>query len=160
MQRLPFMLCVVIFIAITATADDQASPSPEDTFRRFMSGMVKNDAEAVKATTLPTDDVDVLWQGKPPPQEAIPQIEKSLASLKLIRIQGGETVPLPGGKRFTVNKADVDDNNIFVWVEVDNRRMPTPFKMVHADGVWKIDPTPIIAGRKAAARAMQHHQDQ
>jgi hypothetical protein len=138
--------------AILATAEDKLSTSPEETFRRFMVSMLKNDADGVKATILPTEEAAILWKGEPPSKETQTQIEKSFEDLALIRIREGETVRLPGGKTYTLEKGSTNESKIFVWVEFNKKRMPTPFWMVKTLDGWRVDAGPLIASRKAAAR--------
>jgi len=118
-----------------------------------MISMLRNDAEGVKATILPAEGADFLWQGEPPPKQMQTEIEKTFQGLKLVRIQEGEKVSLPSGKDLTVEKGMIDEKKILVWAEINNERMPTPFWMVKTADGWRVDAGPLIAARKAAARA-------
>ena len=154
-MRILFLLAALgLITAAVANADDAADRSAEAAFRRFLTAVAHHDIDAIKATMVPSDDAEILWAGNPPPKEVQEQIEKSLAGLKIVHIQEGETVKVPGLREFTLEKGAINDNKIFVWVEIDHQRLPTPFWMTKDGDDWKVNAGPLIAARKAA-KAMQ-----
>ena len=148
----PLFVCSLVSIA---TAADDNKQSPEDIFRRFMIASLNHDADSIKATILPNKDSEILWQGNPPPKEIKEQVAKSLDDLKLVPIKEGEKVTLPDGKELVVGKEMVGDKKMFVWVEIQGSRLPTPFSMEKTAEGWRIDATPLIEARKATKNAME-----
>jgi hypothetical protein len=153
--RYIILLCLVLSLNLSAVAADNAAQSPEDAVQTLMLGMLKGDADSIKAIMLPADEAEILWQGGVPPKEIFDQIEKSIRAAKYTRVKEGEKVLLPDGKEIVIEKGMIGDKKVLLWVEMDGQRMPTPFWIEQKDDGWKVDARPLIAARKAAKAAQQ-----
>jgi hypothetical protein len=113
--------------------------------------IVNNDAVAV-----PPEDFAVLLTGEEPPALAKPMMKTMIPRWKVERLAAGDRVDLGRGRIFVVKPEEVSDTRAVVKKEDD----PIPTRCWKIDGVWKVDPRPIIAGRKAAEAARKRAEAQ
>lgn len=128
-----------------------AARTPEDVLKAFMLALFDGDQEAIRRTALPSPDLAVLWQA-----DKLTVGQKAIAvaqinSSRPRRLKVGETVKLPGGKKLVIDANRVNDRTLMI----DAFEAPVPFILVKAGDEWKVDASPIIAARKAAAMTRQ-----
>ena len=70
------------------------------------------------------------------------------ASAPIQQLKVGETVTMPGGKTLTVDDSMVNEDTAMLTMQGN----PIPFTLKRGDAGWKVDPAPMIAARKAAAK--------
>lgn len=135
----------------TATKDLRLSrDTPEGTLRIFTLGVLLANEQLVNATIVPVSDEDLayLFQ-KPKDAPASPKELKELCANMTVRaLKPGDKFTLPGGKQVTVAEDEVTDERM-VLVLADS---PIPSRLYKAKGYWWVDATPVIAGRKVAAK--------
>jgi hypothetical protein len=88
-----------------------------------------------------------LLGGEQPPQRLLKQIKQAFEIMPIKRLKIGDKVDLPGGRTMTVDESRVNENRLLLQMERD----PLPWTLVKRKGAWKVDPSPVIAARKAAA---------
>jgi hypothetical protein len=120
---------------------------PEATLIEFLVAVMACDKARVTRVIVPTNDASILWQGQPAAAQAMAEMKKAVAAVR--RLQPGETVNLPGGRKLLLDKSHVNANRQQLTLPGN----PIPFTLIRQDGQWKVDPRPMIAGRKAAAKA-------
>jgi hypothetical protein len=74
---------------------------------------------------------------------------EQIASTPLARLQVGDEVKIPGGKTLTLDESHINENR----QQLMPAGSPLPMTVARQDGKWKVDASPIIASRKAAAKA-------
>ncbi|WP_337174259.1 hypothetical protein [Paludisphaera sp.] len=133
-------------------ADDakatDAPADPKEALREFFLSMIKQDEEAVREAVVDDEDLEWLLKGPKPPADQLDKIEKSLAEAPLRALKAGDEVTTPGGGKAKVEPDDVSDDRALI-VMGDG----PPLRLQKVDGRWRVDARPIIAARKAAAKA-------
>ena len=119
--------------------------------RNFLLAMLEGDEQELRKWSLPHKDLDLLLGGQRPPQEVLKQIKQAFETTPIKRLKVGDKVELPGGRTIAVDKSRVNENRQLLQMERD----PLPWTLVKKKGAWKVDPSPVIAARKAAAAARQ-----
>ncbi len=134
------------------SVETELADSPEATLRRFLTGMLDGDADAIKAESLPNKELDVLLKsGERPPAEIVDQMKAAFQSLPIRRMKAGEQLTLPNGKKITIEEAMISDSRL----QLSMVTMPVPVALVKVDGAWKVDPAPLIEARKAAKKTSE-----
>ena len=142
-------------VANTFCIDKEIQLTKKGTCQKFIRSMIKNDKDGVLSVILPAEGSEILWQGQAPPKEMLKQIEKTVEDISITELKEGETVKLSNGKTFVVTKEMINENKICIWMTMGGERMPAPFWLWKVKGNWKIDATPFIAARKAAAKVRE-----
>jgi hypothetical protein len=132
-----------------------AAATPEQALRTFLIAMLDQDAETLRAVTLPTDDFDVLLAGPRPPAEQLEQIKAQMKAQPIKTLKAGETFTLPGNRKATIKPEEVTPDRAVLLPE----QAPLPTRLRKVDGRWKVDAAPMIAGRKAAEAARKKQTD-
>lgn len=147
--------CDEVQLVSLATAEEQRSRRPqrvesaERVLKRFLVAMISADREALEATTTENENLDLLLLDQRPPAIAISAFKSRVQSSRIKSHKAGEEVKLPNGKTFTVTPDLISvDRKVLSLVA-----MPIPMCVVRTDGHWKVDASPIIAARQAAAKS-------
>lgn len=142
--------------ATLALAQTSGNPAvrvetPEAAYRTFILAMMKKDEATLRSVTLPTETEDFAWllRGESPPPEALEEIEAELERQPIRKLKAGDTFTLPGGRRITFGPANIGEDRTVLVPEGS----PLPTKIRKVAGRWRVDPRPVIAGRKAADAA-------
>lgn len=123
-----------------------ADGTADQAMRTFLLAMIEADEPTIRAVTLPTDGLEWLWKGTPPPADQVKAMRKAVAELKIRALKPGDTFAMPGNRVITIKPEEVTaDRAILVPEEA-----PVPTRLRKIDGHWKVDPAPAIASRKAA----------
>jgi hypothetical protein len=122
--------------------------SPEAAVREFLLASVFGEKDRINNCTLNVPGREILTEnsGDAPPAEARQEIENQLKNLPLTRLKVGERISLPGDKSLTITADMVNENR----QQLTGPEIPFPFVVVKEGEQWKVDPTPIIAARRAA----------
>jgi len=129
----------------------EGAATPEIALNGFLVAMIDADEAGVRAMALPHPDLSLLWKGQcpPPGQRAL---MKSMFDAKNFRsLKVGDEVRLPGGKTLVLTADRVNETRQSIAVA----HLPIPFIVLKVGKRWKVDASPIIAARKAAARRAQ-----
>jgi hypothetical protein len=128
---------------------DVAAATPEEAFRTFLIAMVTKDEATLRSVTLPTDEFDWLLKGQALPADRIEDFKAQVARQPIRALKPGEVISLPGNRKMTVQPEEVTADRAVLLPE----GAPLPNRLQKVDGRWRVDATPIIAGRKAAESA-------
>ena len=126
-----------------------AAGSPEQALRIFLIAMMTKDEATLRAVTLPTDDFDWLLRGQAVPSDQAEAFKAQMARQPIRALKPGDVITLPGNRKVTVHKEEVTADRAVLLPE----GAPVPNRVRRLDGRWRVDATPIIAGRKAAEAA-------
>ena len=143
--------------ATKAPGDHKAGPrTPEETIKAFVTAMFDEDQDGIRRTALPNPDLALLWQG-----DKLTAVQRAMAiaelkSWRFRRLKVGDEVQLPGGKKFVIDENRVDERHLMISV-TDS---PLPFLLVKVGQEWKVDASPVIASRKAAAAVRRRRATQ
>lgn len=123
--------------------------TPEQALRTFLVAMVTRDETTLRAVTLPTKDFDWLLRGQPLPSDVVDEARAQLARVPIRALKPGDEIILPGNRKIRVRPEEVTAERAVVLPEGS----PIPTRLRKVDGRWRVDATPVIAGRKAAEAA-------
>ena len=126
---------------------EASADSPERSIRSFIVAMFTKDVPALRAVTLPVDDLETILPPQPLPPESLDAFKEQIARLPVRRLKAGESVKLAGGRTYETRAEDVGPDRAVVLPE--GAAFPLASRLV--DGRWRIDVSPIIANTKAAA---------
>jgi hypothetical protein len=130
---------------------DLVDKTPEDAYRTFMMAVFAADEKTLRAVTLPATDFDVLLAGEEPPIRSIKEMKQMVLKIPLERLKVGDLVKLPRNKSMVIRANEVGPDRAVLLGENE----PIPWRLRRVDGHWKVDPAPLIAGRKAAQKAVE-----
>ena len=129
---------------------DVAAATPEEAFRTFLVAMMTRDEATLRAVTLPTDDFDWLLRGQALRADQVEQFKAEVAQQPIRSLKPGDEITLPGNRKVPrVLPEEVTAERAVLLPEGS----PIPSRLRKVDGRWRVDATPIIAGRKAADAA-------
>jgi regulation of enolase protein 1 (concanavalin A-like superfamily) len=131
---------------LAAGAGDE---TPETVFVDFTIAVLTHDEATLRRLTLPCEGFEWLLKGEAAPPEAAETIRTHLLQQPIRRLKPGEKLGLPGGRTLTVGPDDVREDRVILIPE----GTPIPTRLQKLDGRWRVDPAPVIAGRKAADAA-------
>lgn len=142
----------VAFAAEHGSADDNSKSSrvvsPERVLKRFVVALLAGDRKALEENCVAHDGLEILLTGDRPPAAALSMIRQQLEKSRVRDHAAGEVIKMPNGSTFTVAPDLVADGRKLMSLG----SMPIPMSLVQVDGQWKVDPTPIVEARKAAAK--------
>jgi hypothetical protein len=128
---------------------DLVDKTPEDAYRTFMLAMLAADEKTLRAITLSSTELDVLLTGEEPPFKTIKEMKQMVQKLPLERLKVGDLVKLPRNKSQVIRASEVGPDRAVLIGEDE----PLPTRLRRVNGHWKVDASPLIAGRKAADAA-------
>lgn len=128
-----------------------AAKTPEDAFRLFLISVATNDEATLRAVTLPNNEFEWLLKGQHVPKDQSAAFKAQINKMTIKLLKPGDTVSLPRGRKTTVGADEVGEDRAVLLPE----GAPIPTRCRKVDGAWKVDATPIIAGRKAADAAQK-----
>jgi hypothetical protein len=126
-----------------------ADRTPEDALRTFVYAMAVRDEPTLRAITLPVEGIEWLMAGQAAPASVIKELEEKLAQQTFRSLKAGDKLTLPRGQAVVVTAEDVGPDRALLLPE--GASLPTRMRKV--EGHWKVDPSAVIAGRKAAEAA-------
>lgn len=132
-----------------AAATEVKAATPEEAMRSFMAAMICQEEEALRELTLPNEEFEWLLRGDAAPKEVHQQIKDRIAEMPVEVFKEGDEIMLPGGRKQKVKAEEVGEDRAVVMPE----GAPIPTRLRKVEGRWRVDATPIIAGRKAADAA-------
>lgn len=135
----------------TFTKDSRLSrDTPEGTLRIFTLGVLLANEQLVNATIVPVSDEDLAYLLRKPKDAPAPpkELKELCANMKVRALKPGDKFTLPGGKKVTVAEEEVTDERMVLVLDDS----PIPSRLYKAKGYWWVDASPVIAGRKAAAK--------
>jgi hypothetical protein len=141
--------------AKSAGARDQpAVGTPEGVLKEFLTAMVENDAAGVRRTALPDRELSVLWHSEPltAAQKAIAKAELNPSNFRRLKV--GDQVTIPDGRKLVLDENSINDRQ----QEITMPNAPVPFLLVKVKDEWKVDASPLIAARNAAAAAEERNK--
>ncbi len=128
-----------------------ADRTPEEALRTFVYAMAVRDEAALRAITLPVQGFEWLMAGRAAPPSLIKELEEKLGQQTFRSLKAGDKFTLFQGQEVVVKAADVGPERALLLPE--GASLPTRLQKV--GGHWKVDPSAVIAGRKAAEAARQ-----
>jgi hypothetical protein len=128
-----------------------ADRTPEDALRTFVYAMAVRDEAALRAITLPVQGFEWLMAGRAAPASMIQELQEKLALQTFRSLKAGDKFTLFQGQEVVVKAGDVGPDRALLVPE--GASLPTRLQKV--EGHWKVDPSAVIAGRKAAEAARQ-----
>ena len=126
-----------------------ADRTPEDALRTFVYAMAVRDEPTLRAITLPVEGFEWLMAGQAAPASLIKELQEKLAQQTFRSLKAGDTFTLPQGQAVVVKAQDVGPDRALLLPE--GASLPTRLRKV--EGHWKVDPSGVIASRKAAEAA-------
>ena len=122
---------------------------PVAAVREFLTAMMAGDEERLRAATLPVEGLELLVGPSAPP-EMLDRLPEMLPAMAAREMAVGEEFSIPssdGPKPQTVTPEMSNADRR----QVTGPQTPIPFIVVRTADGWKVDPSPLIAGRRAAA---------
>jgi hypothetical protein len=146
-------------VASVAVAKEPSKPAakenntPEEALNNFLTAMVENDQAGIRRTALPNPELSLLWRGEKltPAQKAI--AKASMDPSKFRRLKIGDVVQVPHGPKIVMDEKRINERTQHI-VLPDG---PLPFLLVKVDNTWKVDASPLIVGRLAAAAVSERN---
>jgi hypothetical protein len=132
-----------------------AAATPEQALRTFLVAMMTKDETTLREVTVPTDDFDWLLKGQAVPAEHVEEFKAQMARQPIRTLKPGDEFTLPGNRKMTIQASEVTADRAILVPE----GAPVPNRVRKVDGRWRVDATPIIAGRKAADAARKKAAD-
>lgn len=119
--------------------------------RAFLTAAMTMEVEEVKRHALAHPELAILGDGQAPPAAVKREMRVAFGRASCRFLKAGESIRLPGGRELVVAAEAVSPDRCLVVPEVGGSPMPVPLAVVRTEAGWKVDATPIIAARKAAA---------
>jgi hypothetical protein len=129
-----------------------ADHTPEDALRTFVLAMANRDEPTLRAITLPVEGFEWLIAGRAAPANILKDLEEKLSRPTFRSLKPGDKFTLPRGEVVVVKAEDVGPDRALVLPE--GASLPT--RLHRVEGHWKVDPSPVIASRKAAEAARKN----
>ncbi len=128
-----------------------ADATPEEALRTFMVAAVAHDEATLREVTL--EDPELVWllRGQPAPAAAVERMRGLAADMRIKRLKPGDQFKMPQGRVAVIGPDEVTEDRAVVVPE----GAPVPVRLERINGHWKVDASPAIAARKAAAAAQQ-----
>ncbi len=123
--------------------------TPIGAVQNFIFAMATGDETALLAVTqpLPKGEVEWLLKGEHVPADQVADFHKAVAEEMKFRIgKPGEKFTLGRGRVLEIKPEEFTPDRTVILHEA----APLPTRVRRIEGRWKVDATPIIAGRKAA----------
>lgn len=129
-----------------AAAASKGAKTPEEALRRFMLGVMTSDEKELKQVIVDTkpDDFRMLLGSQVPP-EVLPMLRKDIEGFPIEQLKPGDKFQTPDGKPIVVAEDWIGEDRAVLRMKGD----PLAQRIYLVKGAWRVDPTPIIAARKA-----------
>lgn len=150
MRRGILVFVSVFWVVGTAAAADTTNAVTR-VVRAFLTAAMTMEVEEVKRHSLAHPELAVLGEGQAPPAAVRREMRAAFGRATCRFLKAGESIRLPGGRELVVAAEAVSPERCFVVPEVGGSPLPVPLAVVRTEAGWKVDATPIIAARKAAA---------
>ena len=98
------------------------------------------------AVTLPNPDLDWLLRGEMTTARELKEVKDQVRKARVERLEQGDLVRITPQEAHVIRPAEVGRDRAALRIQA--RRPMRPLQLVK--GHWKVDPSPIIAARKAA----------
>ena len=128
-----------------------ADRTPEDALRTFVYAMAVRDEPTLRAITLPVEGFEWLMAGQAAPASVIEELKEKLAQQTWRSLKAGDKFTLPQGQVVVVKVEDVGPDRALILPQ--GASLPT--RLQNVEGHWKVDPSAVIAGCKAAEAAQK-----
>jgi hypothetical protein len=135
-------------------ADAKGAATPEEALANFLKGMIECDLTTVSKNSLAKPRLEILCKGDKLTAEQKAESQKAIDPANFRRLKVNDIARLPGGKKYIVTRYHVNDTR----QEIVMGKSPIPFIVVKEGERWKVDPSPLIAARTAAARVREKHK--
>jgi hypothetical protein len=121
----------------------------ESAVRQFMMAVIFRDRELLKQHIIPFDRGELNWltMGQAAPPELRDEYRKYFEALPIKRLEIGDIVDVPGAGPLVLDARHVNSTKM----QLLPQDAPIPMIVIRTDEGWRVDPEPVIAGRKAAA---------
>jgi len=126
-----------------------ADRTPEDALRTFVYAMAVRDEPTLRAITLPVQGFELLMAGRAAPASLIQELKEKLAQQTFRSLKAGDKFTLFQGQEVVVKAEEVGPDRALLLPE--GASLPTRLQKV--EGHWKVDPSAVIASRKAVEAA-------
>lgn len=130
-------------------AQDAAADSPERAIRSFILALMTKDVPALKAVTLPADDLEKILPPQAVPAESLDAFKEQVAQLPVRLLKAGEEVELIDGQTYKARAEDVGTDCAVVLPQ----GAAFPLASRRVDGRWKVDVSPSVESMKGAANS-------
>ncbi len=153
----PVVLCVAAPGEPSAAGESKPpakhGDTPEAALHDFLIAITENDQAGIERTALPNPELSLLWQGEKltPAQKAI--AAASVDPSKFRRLKVGEVVQIPRGQKIVMDEKRINER----VQQLVLPEGPLPFSVVKVGDRWKVDASPIIAGRVAASAVSERN---
>jgi hypothetical protein len=128
-----------------------ANSTPEDALVTFLVALAAQDAETLRAVTLPEKELTSLLNGRPAGGEMLAQLKSRLHQKRMRRLKAGDPVRMPSGESRVIQPDDVRDGRVVLWPE--DAEFPSRIEKVGKQ--WKVFARPFIAARRAVEAKSQ-----
>lgn len=129
-----------------AAAASKGAKTPEEALRRFMLGVMTSNVDELKQVTVDTKPDDFRWLlGSQVPPEVLPQLREDIEKFPIEKLKPGDKFQTPDGKPIVVAEDWIAEDRAVLRMKGD----PLAQRIYLVKGAWRVDPTPIIAARKA-----------
>ena len=102
------------------------------------------------------EGIEWLMAGQAAPASVIKELEEKLAQQTFRSLKAGDKLTLPRGQAVVVTAEDVGPDRALLLPE--GASLPTRLRKL--EGHWKVDPSAVIAGRKAAEAAQESRAEE
>jgi hypothetical protein len=127
--------------------------TPEDVLSAFLTAMMDDDQEGIRRTALPNPELSVLWHGEPLTAAQKVVAKAAFKPSYFRRLKVGDPMRIPGGRKIVLDKRWINERRLAITMP-DGR---LPFFLVKIKDEWRVDASPVIAGRLAAAAVGERH---
>ena len=123
-----------------------ADSTPEDAFKTFIMAIAAQDAETLRAVTLPDDELAWLLRRGPTTGVALEQMKSRLDRRTIKRLKPGDTASMADGTSRILQADDIRADCVVIWLEGASYATT----LLDVGGHWKVVIRPFIAAHKAA----------
>jgi hypothetical protein len=128
---------------------DRVDTTADSALRTFIMAMEAGDEDTLRDVALPNPDIDWLLRGESTTAQTIKELKQQVMRARVERLKEGDRVKITAKETRVIRAAEVGRDHAALKIE----GTPAYAPMERVKGRWKVDPTPIIAARKAASGA-------
>jgi len=121
--------------------------------REFMLGMLSHDLKVIQRVVLPLDPAELEWlvRGEKLSKDQRRDMKVIVDRLPIQVFKVGDSVRMPDGTRFKLTEDDVNEDHAVAKFGPE----PMSYRLRRVKNVWLVDAEPVVAARKAAAKAKE-----